>query len=192
MHLWETLPKVSLRPVGSITSEILARGIRNYRAAGQYLHHLPYGRNTDRVNFHLVLSERRGTCSTKHALLVELAREQCLPVTLTLGIYAMHERNTPGVGVVLACYGLPFIPEAHCYLTYDDKRIDITRSGTVPTEPIMQFFYEETISPSQIGQYKVNLHKQFLRDWLAKGNANRYSFDELWRIREACITALAQ
>jgi hypothetical protein len=45
-----------------------------------------------------VHTEGRGTCSTKHALLAELATEQRLPVALVLGIYLMNERNTPSGG----------------------------------------------------------------------------------------------
>lgn len=192
MYSWETLPKVSLRAAGPVTTEIMACGPDSFRTAGRYLHHLPYGRNSDRTNFYLVLSEGRGTCSTKHALLAELAYEQQLPIILTLGIYAMHDRNTPGVGEILSRHRLPFLPEAHCYLTYQGKRIDITRSGIEPTEPIDHFFHEETILPTQIGEYKVDLHKRFLRQWLAENETTEYSFDELWTIREACITALAQ
>ncbi len=39
----------------------------------------------------------------------------------------MTERNTPGVGAVLSKHGLAFVPEAHCYLTYEGIRIDVTR-----------------------------------------------------------------
>ena len=153
------LPETPLQSAGPVTAEVIAFGIHDFRAAGRFLHHLPYGRNTDRANFRSVLSERRGTCSTKHALLAELAHEQQLPIALTLGIYQMHDRNTPGVGVILTRYKLPFIPEAHCYLTYKGERIDITRSSAKPTEPIGQFLSEETILPVQIGEHKIGLHK---------------------------------
>jgi len=61
---------------------------------------------------------RRFTCTTKHALLAALAREQHINAQLVLGIYEMSERNTPGVGHVLSRYGLSYIPEAHCHLRY--------------------------------------------------------------------------
>jgi hypothetical protein len=193
MHSWQALPDNPLKPAGQTTTDFVVRGIPDFRSAGRYLHQLPYGRNSNRADFRLVLPERRGTCSTKHALLAELAQEQQLLISLTLGIYDMHERNTPGVGKVLDRYQLPFIPEAHCYLTYEGKRIDVTRSGMEPTEPITQFLYEESIRPEQIGEYKVQLHRRFLREWLKdKTGASRYSFAEVWEIREACITALAQ
>src|SRR5215813_13450772 len=120
MRSWSELPKAVLDDkAGEVSAEFLIRVVADFQAAGRYLYQLPYGRNTNRADYRLVLVENRGTCSTKHALLAELAREQGLPVVLTLGIYEMHERNTPGVGVVLDRYGLLYIPEAHCYLRYD-------------------------------------------------------------------------
>jgi hypothetical protein len=41
-----------------------------------------------------------------------------------LGIYEMHERNTPGVGAVLEREGLSGIPEAHCYLVVNQRRTE--------------------------------------------------------------------
>jgi hypothetical protein len=194
MHAWEALPQHSLTVTGPVSMEIVALGIHDFRAAGRYLHTLPYGRTADRADFFSVLREGKGTCSTKHALLAALAHEQVLPIVLTLGIYEMHERNTPGVGAVLRQYGLSSLPEAHCYLTYEGRRIDITRSGAEPTEPISLFLYEETILPAQIGEHKVTRHRRFMQDWvnsnetLVKGQ----SLEDVWQIREACIAALTQ
>ena len=194
MDSWDLLPPVSLKPAGLLSAEIIACGITDFRAAGRYLQALPYGRTADRADFRAVLREGKGTCSTKHALLAALAHEQDLPVVLTLGIYEMHERNTPGVGAVLTRYGLASLPEAHCYLTYEGLRIDVTRSGAEPTEPITQFLYEEAIVPEQIGDHKVTLHRQFMQHWV-NNNAEMVrgrSVEDVWRIREECIAALAQ
>jgi len=194
VYSWDLLPPVSLKPAGPLSAEIIARGITDFRAAGRYLQVLPYGRTADRGDFRAVLREGKGTCSTKHAFLAALAHEQDLPVVLMLGIYEMHERNTPGVGAVLTRYSLASLPEAHCYLMYGGRRIDITRSGAEPTEPITEFLYEETIIPEQIGDYKVTLHRQCMQRWV-NNNAERVrgrSFKDVWRVREECIAALAQ
>ena len=194
MNSWEGLPKTTLRSVGPLSAEVLASGITDFRAVGRYLQGLPYGRTVDRADFRAVLREGKGTCSTKHAYLAALAQEQGIPVVLTLGIYDMHERNTPGVGAVLARHGLASIPEAHCYLTYEGRRIDVTRSGAAPAEPITQFLSEEAIAPEQIGDYKRSRHRQYLQTWvnhhaeLVRGR----NMEAVWRIREACIAALAQ
>ena len=194
MYSWDVLPPDSLKPTGPLTTEFTSRGIADFRTAGRYLRALPYGRTTNRADFRSVLSAGKGTCSTKHALLAAVASEQNLPVTLTLGIYEMHERNTPGVGTVLTRYGLTFLLEAHCYLSYEDKRIDITRSGAEPTEPISQFMHEETIDPQQIEDYKVRFHREIMKQWVNNNVdiVQRLHFDDVWRIREECIAALSQ
>lgn len=193
MESWSALPSASLGLAGPISCAFLKRGIADFQDAGHFLLQLPYGRNTQRSDFTLVLPEGRGTCSTKHALLAALAREQRLPVSLMLGIYEMHELNTPGVGVILARYGLERMPEAHCYCSYEGKRIDLTRSGVAPGAPLEPFLAEEVIAPEQIGAYKVQRHQAFLWDWVGTEEQMRHrSFAELWKIREACIEALEQ
>lgn len=187
MESWPVLPEASLGAAGPDSESLLRVGCDSYRSAARYLHALPYGRNTDRANFRLVVSEQRGTCSTKHALLAAVALEQNLPVSLTIGIYDMNEANTPGVGRVLSARGLDSIPEAHCYLGYAGFRVDITRSGISPQAPIADFHEEWAIEPSQIGVHKLALHQQYLRDWLREHRNLSFSFEEVWRIREACI-----
>jgi hypothetical protein len=194
MRSWDALPHSPLKPMGPLSAEFIALGITDVQGAGRYLQTLPYGRTAERADFRAVLRQGRGTCSTKHALLAALADEQRLPLDLTLGIYEMHERNTPGVGVVLARYHLPFIPEAHCYLTDADSRIDVTRCGAEAAEPIARFLHEETIVPEQIGDYKVAMHRQFMQDWVNHhpDKVQGLGFEALWQVREACIAALAQ
>jgi hypothetical protein len=192
MQSLEALPNFQLQPGGEVTAQFLALCVTDFHSAARYVYQLPYGRNSDRANCRLVLSEGYGTCSTKHALLAELAQEQGVDITLTIGIYAMTERNTPGVGAVLEQYHLAYLPEAHCYLSYNGARIDVTRSGAEPVEPIASFLYEEAISPEQIGDYKVALHQRFLQKWVAGAGGNgQHNFAAIWHIREACIAALS-
>lgn len=175
---------------GPISRLFRAKGVHDFPGAARHILDLPYGRITDRSRFWLVLEEGRGTCTTKHATLAELAREQGIEVQLMLGIYEMSEGNTPGVGPVLRAHGLASIPEAHCYLRCRGERIDMT--GVPPgAAPIARFLYEEPITVGQIGGYKNDLHRRFLRDWIARTEAVRErSLDDVWRIREECIAAL--
>jgi hypothetical protein len=192
METWQILPEAPLRNPGSDSEALREVGCDTFRSAARYLHELPYGRNSDRSDYRLVLREGRGTCSTKHALLAAVAREQELPVALTIGIYDLCESNTPGVGRILAAHDLVSIPEAHCYLTYEGRRVDVTRSGVTPSASISRFHREWTIGPAQIGEHKVRLHKSYLRQWLAQHREISFGEEELWRIREACILALSE
>lgn len=192
MNDWRVLPEVLLPTSGSPFSVPLRkRGVTTLRDSARYLQQLPYGRTSDRSDPGLVLEEKRGTCSTKHALLYLLAQECDVAVKLVLGIYEMCEANTPGVGAVLQAHGLSSIPEAHVYLRYDGQRVDITRDATEPAEEIHRFLVERVIYPEDIGKRKVTLHRRFIRRWLAErsGSAN-LTPERIWTIREECIHAL--
>src|SRR5215216_7192511 len=109
LHAWDALPVSDLFPRGEISEAFMRRGVEDFRGAGRLLQSLPYGRNASPGHPLCVLSEGRGTCSTKHALLARLAVEQDQPIHLALGTYEMCEANTPGVGTVLERYDLPFV-----------------------------------------------------------------------------------
>jgi hypothetical protein len=189
----ETLELLTGHPLegdGRITNMFRAAGAQDFVGAAHHIWGLPYGRIRDRAEFWRVLKEGRGTCTTKHALLAELAREQGIDLDLMLGIYEMGEGNTPGIGGVLQKYGLSYVPEAHCYLRYQGVRIDVT--GVPPgAEPIERFLYEEPITVEKIGAYKNDLHRRFLHDWIARTESVQgRSLDDVWRIRGECIAAL--
>lgn len=185
----EALPSSALdagRPLGR---RFVALGLGDYRDAAGHVRSLPYGRTSDRSDWRLVLEEGRGTCSTKHALLAELARENGLPVSLVLGVYEMDGENTPGVGAVLEEHGLPFVPEAHCYLSHEGARVDVTREVAEAAGPTPGFLHEEEIEPQQIGEYKVGAHRGFVRRWAESRGLHP---ERVWRAREECIAALAE
>jgi hypothetical protein len=171
----------------NITQAFVGIGLHDFQAAAAYIARLPYGRNTNREDKLAVLQEHRGTCSTKHALLHRLASEQQINAALTLGIYLMDGRNTPGVSEVLHKYRIVSIPEAHCYLSCDEKRVDVTCLAGHRLLPVL---HEEEISSQQIGNYKVELHRRWLARW-AKETKCLYGVKGLWRVREECIAALA-
>jgi hypothetical protein len=184
----ERLPDFTIdagRPLGR---GFAALGIDDYRDAARHVRSLSYGRNSDRSDWRLVLEEGRGTCSTKHALLAELARENGRHVALVLGVYEMNEGNTPGVGAVLERYGLPCVPEAHCFLAHEGARVDLTREEGGGAEQIERFLHEEEIESRQIGEYKVRAHREFIRLWAMERGLDP---ELVWRVRERCIAALA-
>jgi hypothetical protein len=83
--------------------------------------------------------------------------------------------------------------EAHCYIRYGEMRVDITRSGQVPSEPIAHLRHETSIAPGQIGLYKTTWHQGWIQEWVVTSEiAGGRDWEEIWRIREACIAALSQ
>lgn len=185
-----SLPARPIEEPGEISNRLQKLGLADLREVASYVQTLPYGRIDDRSDLTSVIDEGVGTCSTKHALLAQVSNEQGIDgVQLTLGIYEMDDRNTPGVGAVLQGHELEHIPEAHCYLTYDGDRLDFTRADA-DGDPITDLLFEEPIRPSQIGEYKRDRHRAFLADWIETTDCD-ITLEELWQIREACIERLS-
>ena len=181
----DTLPDFDLDPARPLGAAFSAVGARRFREAARFVNALPYGRTADRADYRRVLPERRGTCSTKHALLAALAAECGAPVRLVLGVYLMDPANTPGVGPVLRAAGLGAVPEAHCYLAHGGARVDLTWPGRIAAPPAV--VQEEAIQPHQVGAFKVRRHRQYVEAWAGEQGLDG---GRVWSAREACIAAL--
>ncbi len=173
-----------------LSLELLDLGISNFINALNYIQKIPYGRNSNRSDYTLIIKEQKGTCSTKHAYLASLA-DQSHDINLFMGIYKMNEKNTHGVSDVLKKWQLAFIPEAHCYLKINQNIIDITGIGNSDVSFEESLITEEEIKPHQIGEFKIRRHKAFLQKWILS-DAIPYDFETIWHIREACIKSLSE
>lgn len=167
-----------------VSQQFIDRGAVDFHQACDYVWRLPYGR-TQGSELFSVLREGRGTCSSKHGLLKVLADELSLGVDLVLGIYQMAEANTPGVGPAFHDTEYDSVPEAHCYLRYEHKRVDLTRHELVGL-PISQFLLEKTILPEDLST-KTDFHQRYLQSEFGKDESLK-----LWAIRERCISMLSE
>jgi hypothetical protein len=162
----------------------------NWQETINFVKQIPYGRNANREDFSLVISENKGTCSSKHAYLKDFASKNNIPnVQLIIGIYKMNEANT-NIGKILSNNTIDYIPEAHCYLKIDGKTVDVT-SKDADFEKIKADLLEEIeIEPYQVADFKVNYHQKFIKNWLNESNS-AISFEKIWEIREKCIQKLS-
>lgn len=175
-----------------ISRLFLERGITTFIDACDYVKNLSYGRNENKQDLTTVFSENMGTCSTKHALLRQLAIENNVDeVRLILGLFKMTKANTPEVAINLTEYCLDYIPEAHNYLKVNGEIIDCTKHNSSKKGFIDDLLCEIEIEPNQISEFKLNYHQTILRDWLLDNLDKKMNFDELWRIREKCISDLS-
>lgn len=164
-------------------------GINTWKALTVFVKNLPYSRNKNRSNFKLVLLEQQGTCSSKHALLKQLADLNHIPnVELILSIYEMNHNNT-AIGNVLLDNCIEFIPEAHCYLKIGGKRYDFTSENSNIKKIEKDIISEINIVPNQVINYKVNYHKNFVKNWIEENNIDK-DFNSIWQLRESCIERL--
>lgn len=176
----------------AISTEFVNRNILTFSQAALFVRQLPYGRNSNKNDLTTVFLDNCGTCSTKHALLKQLAYENnCNELRLTVGLFKMNGENTAAIATTLEQHNLQYIPEAHCYLKYNDLILDYTKSNSKPSDFIDDLIEEMEIAPNQITDYKVAYHKNYLTDWLDKTERLHLTLDELWTIREQCIQDLA-
>jgi hypothetical protein len=175
----------------SFTQHIQNLGINSWEDLLIYVKNIPYGRNANREDFSLVLKENKGTCSSKHAFLKEVADQNKIPnIKLIIGIYKMNEINTK-IGTILSDNSIDFIPEAHCYLKIDENRIDCTTPKSDFVKIEKDILEEIEIEPYQVGKFKIEYHQNFIKNWLLNLNSTT-NFEQLWAIREQCIAFLSK
>ncbi|WP_034259562.1 hypothetical protein [Aequorivita capsosiphonis] len=175
----------------TFTKRLKAYGIHDFQSLLFFVKNLPYGRNTNREDLYLIISESKGTCSSKHAFLKAVAMENNFSeVKLMLGIYKMSEINTPKITPALSENNLNYIPEAHCYLKYKDERVDVTSATSDFARIKKDIMKEIEILPEQVSNFKVDFHKNYLKKWLTENEVN-FTFEEVWEIREKCINNIS-
>lgn len=163
----------------------------NFDTLIEKVKHIPYGRNSNRTDFSLVISENKGTCSSKHAFLKDYAdKNNITNIELTIGIYKMNEQNNQ-IGTTLSENNIDYIPEAHCYLKINGEVVDVTNPSSDFNKIKNDILEEITIEPNQVSDFKVNYHKAFIQNWIIE-NKISYSFEEIWAIREQCIENLSK
>ncbi len=168
------------------------KSLKHFLEVANAVKALPYGRTTSRDDLSLVLTEGKGSCSSKHAFLADIAHKNGLKqVDLVLAIYLMDERNTPAIGKTLANSGIPCIPEAHCYLKIEGKRHDFTHINADITAIEPALVSELIIHPEQVNTFKIDYHKDYLKNWISEHKVD-LDFESLWNLREACINKLSQ
>ena len=154
--------------------------------------HIPYGRNTNRYDFSLVLSENKGTCSSKHAFLKDFADKNNIGnVKLYIGVFKMNETNTPKLCNILSKSNIAYIPEAHCYLKINGIPVDVTTTDSFYEKIRNEIIEEIEINPNQVSDFKVQYHQEFLKKWIIESD-QKNTFEEIWKIRERCILKLSE
>jgi hypothetical protein len=174
---------------GPLSVAVQALGLENFADVADFIRLLPYGRVADGDDPAAVLRAHTGTCSSKHRFLAALAHE-CgrLDVLLTVGLYEMSERNTPGIGSILAAAGVDVIPEAHCYLIYKGRRYDFTGLAAGQSSPFDSLMDERSVAPDDLPAVKLKYHQEAIARWAAQVG---FDFERAWQLREECIASLA-
>jgi hypothetical protein len=164
-------PAKLIKPTGTISEKFLSLRISSFLDACEYVHDLPYGYNSTREDILILFKENMGTCTTKHAVIATLAEEMNLTVYKNVGIYAMTEDIVTGTKPILEKYHLPYIPMLHCFLEYDNFRVDLTEGNqNGKNTSIDEFLYTEKVIPNISEKDEYQLYRRALTDHLLKRN----------------------
>jgi hypothetical protein len=157
------LPDGRISGGGQLSRAFADLGFSSFQHACSWVHELPYGYNSDRDDPLILFSERRGTCTTKHAAIATLAQELGLPVRKHLGIYAMTEEIVTGTETILGRFGLPYLPMLHCFLVSGPHRVDLTEGNRNGKNcPIEEFLYSERVRPAITAREEYLLYRAVL------------------------------
>jgi hypothetical protein len=169
MNNLSVFPDKSITEAGPVAKAFLDLGIERFQEACRYVHGLPYGYNSDRDDLMILFKEKMGTCTTKHAVISTLAAELGLPITRGVGVYPMTEAIVTGTDKILAEYSLPYVPMIHCFLEYENYRVDLTegnRNGK--NRPIDDFLYTDRVAAAISAKDEYMIYRKALSEVILK------------------------
>jgi len=173
-----------------LTLDIVESGVVSFHDLIRCVRRFHYGRNSQRADLNLVWYERRGTCSSKHAFLKNVAELNQIPnVELMMCLFKMNSDNTKGLVGFMEQTDLEYIPEAHCYIRWNNEPIDVTFMGSNIDQLLKATLEEKQIQAKDVVENKLIWHKQKLVEWLDSNRPNM-TLEEIWGIRERAIQYL--
>jgi hypothetical protein len=82
-----------------------------------------------------------------------------------VGIYAMNEEIVTCTNQILDKYHLPYLPMIHCFLIYDDYRVDLTEgNNNGKNHSIEEFLFTEKVIPNISEKDEYLLYKKALKN----------------------------
>jgi len=165
MDSYDKLPDAELIPVGELSKKFLGLGIKTFKDACNYVHKIDYGYNTNYEDKMIFFKEKRGSCTSKHAVIAGLAQELKIPLYKQVCVYKFTEEITTGVNKILNKYNIPYVPMVHCFLVYDIYKFDLTEGNiNGKKEPIDEYIYSEKVDPFISRKDEYLLFKKVLKE----------------------------
>ena len=165
MDSYDKLPDAEIKPVGELSKKFLDLGIKTFKGACDYVHKIDYGYNTNYEDKMIFFKEKKGTCTTKHAVIAGLAQELEIPLYKHVCVYKFTEEITTGVNEILKKFKIPYIPMTHCFLVYENYRFDLTEGNhNGKKKPIDECIHAERVDPFISRKEEYLLFKKVLKE----------------------------
>ncbi|MHA2283232.1 MAG: hypothetical protein ACXAC5_20515 [Promethearchaeota archaeon] len=167
MDSYDKLPDTEIKSVGEISRKFLELGINTFKQACEYVNTTVYGYNSNYNDKFIFFKEKKGTCTSKHAVISGLAEELNIPLYKYVGIYKLTEEISSGTNEILKKYEIPYIPMVHCFLVYKDFRFDLTEANcNGKNTTIDELIFEEKVDPFITRKDEYLLFKRVLKNYI--------------------------
>ena len=165
MDPYDKLPDAELIPVGELSKKFLDLGIKTFKDACIYVHNVDYGYNTNYEDRMIFFKEKKGSCTSKHAVIAGLAQELNIPLYKHVCVYKLTEEITTGVDEILKKFNIPYVPMVHCFLVYDEYKFDLTEgNNNGKKKHIDEYIYSEKVEPFISRKDEYLLFKKVLKE----------------------------
>ena len=165
MDRYENLPDGEITSSGEISKKFLELGIKSFKHACMFIHKLEYGYNSNYDDEMILFKEKKGTCTTKHAVIAKLAEELNLPLFKNVGVYKFTEEICTGTNQILKKYDIPYVPMVHCFLAYEEFKFDLTEgNNNGKNRSIENFIQVEKVIPFISRKDEYLILKKVLKD----------------------------
>jgi hypothetical protein len=165
MDSYDKLPDSEIKAVGELSIKFLELGIKTFKAACDYVHKIEYGYNTDYEDKMIFFKEKKGSCTSKHAVIAGLAQELEIPLYKHVCVYKLTEEITSGVNEILKKFEIPYVPMVHCFLVYKNYQFDLTEGNHNGKKiPINEYIHSEKVDPFISGKDEYLLFKKVLKE----------------------------
>ncbi|MEM8832265.1 MAG: hypothetical protein AAGE96_23380 [Cyanobacteria bacterium P01_G01_bin.19] len=129
MNPIEVLPNPAIDSAGIVSQQFRQLDLTTFHQACYWVKNLPYGSNSSNDDSSIIFPEKKATCTNKHGIISRLAEELDLEIYKNLGFYRLDDAIVTGVNAIVEPYGLSFIPQIHCFLEYQNYRVDLTEGN---------------------------------------------------------------
>jgi hypothetical protein len=156
MDSYENIPDIEIKSLGEMSRKFLELNISSFKEAALYVHNMEYRYNTKKDDRMILFKDNCGTCTTKHAVIANLAEELDIPLYKHVCVYKFTEEITTGANEILEKYEIPYVPLVHCFLVYDKYSFDLTAgNNNGKKKTIDEFIHSERVDPfiSQKDEY---------------------------------------
>ena len=167
MDSYDKLPDAELIPAGDLSKKFLDLGLKTFKEACDYVHNIAYGYNSNYDDKMIFFKEKKGSCTSKHAVIAGLAQELRIPLYKHVCVYKFTEEVTTGVNEVLKKYEIPYVPIVHCFLVYNKYKFDLTEGNyNGKKKPIDDCIHAERVNPFINRKDEYLLFKRVLKEFI--------------------------